>query len=541
MDLKDYERAKFDLADIIRAAQPLAGGAARDRLQQLLVKIAEDRFNLVFAGRFSRGKSSLMNAILRTDRLPMGIEPLTSVITTVGYGSREEARVRYRGSHLECEVPLAALPDYLTQRGNPGNARGVELADVRLPAEILRRGFRFVDTPGLGSPVEENSRTTEEFLPEADALVLVTSYDGPLSAEELRALRAAAGAGRRAFVVLNKHDLAAPPEREGVVRYVRELLARELGRDAPQMFSVSAREALAAQSAGDAARLSGSGVPQFAAELTRFLLEEKSDRLLARLRERLADQLGALPQSPGTRSLLERFAATDAGSQRGAAPEDPAPPWSRGCEICARVVDASFDFLSRFQYDLSVSRAEQEAHARRGGLCAVHTWHYESLASTHGLCTGYPALVERWAQQLHALAGSGASPARIAENIGAVLPGSEDCTLCRICAQAEAQAAGELAQRLERHAHAVGASLSLVCLPHLRSLLPRVRDPGVARAVLTHEALVLERLAEDMRRYAIKHEAVRRFLASEDELAAARRALAALAGHRHACVPRRAA
>ena len=72
---------------------------------------------------------------------------------------------------------------------------------MQLPAEFPRRGFHFVDTPGPGSAVEENIRTTESFLPEADAFLLVTSYESPLSDEEMRFFRAAASSPRRIFVV----------------------------------------------------------------------------------------------------------------------------------------------------------------------------------------------------------------------------------------------------------------------------------------------------------------------------------------------------
>src|SRR5271166_490769 len=98
------------------------------------------------------------------------------------------------------------LPKYITQEGNPGNTRGVKLAEVRLPAEILRRGFYFVDTPGLGSAISENTRTTEGFLPEGDAFLLVTSYDSPLSSEEIELVRSFAASSRPLFIALNKHD-----------------------------------------------------------------------------------------------------------------------------------------------------------------------------------------------------------------------------------------------------------------------------------------------------------------------------------------------
>lgn len=51
-----------------------------------MIRLAQDRFNLVTVGRFSRGKSSLMNALLETNRLPMGVVPITSVITMVQHG-----------------------------------------------------------------------------------------------------------------------------------------------------------------------------------------------------------------------------------------------------------------------------------------------------------------------------------------------------------------------------------------------------------------------------------------------------------------------
>jgi GTP-binding protein EngB required for normal cell division len=537
MDLRDYERTKFELADIVRAALALADKPLQERLQPLFVRIAEDRFNLVVAGRFSRGKSSLMNAILRTDRLPTGIVPLTSVITTVAYGSTEEARIRYRGSRLASEVPLGDLPAYVTQQGNPGNARGVEAAEVKLPAEILRRGFHFVDTPGLGSPVEANSRTTEEFLPEADALVLVTSYDGPLSEEELRVTRAACATGRRVFVALNKHDLVPQEARDEALRYARTVLERELGERAPAVFSVSAREAIEAARAGDAQRLAASGVPRLEGELTRFLLAEKSAQMVLHLCARLAEHLRAIPPSDARQSLSTRLADLMAQLPQGRggvseARTHPGLHAPRGCEICGHLVQVSFDFLAQFQYRLSASAAEQQANARQGGLCAAHTWQYASLASLHSLCTGYPALVERWAERLRALAASGGGPEALAADVGTALPRGERCALCRACAEAEGAAVRQLAARLEREESAL-ASLSLICLPHLSRLLAATGKDDVARALASREAAMLERLAEDMRRYAIKHDAVRRFLASDEELAAGRSALAALAGHRN--------
>jgi len=271
MDLRDYEQIKFQLAELLRPASAIDVRGTRrleNELQGLFSRLAEDRFNLAVVGRFSRGKTSIMNAVLGTDRLPTGIRPLTSVITTVAYGSSEKAVIHFHGLSIPQELPLAALSQFTTEQGNSGNHRRVRIAEVQLPVELLRRGFHFIDTPGLGSPIE-NARTTERFLPEAEAFVLVTSYEGPLSEEEVRFLHSAGVDGQLVFIVINKQDIASAAEREDALRYLREQLRGLLDRRIVGAFSVSARDGLAAKQKGDAGSLEASGASAFAAELVR--------------------------------------------------------------------------------------------------------------------------------------------------------------------------------------------------------------------------------------------------------------------------------
>lgn len=549
MDLREYERAKFELAELLRSVASLTKAQPREdqeQLRELFARLAEDRFNLVVVGRFSRGKTSLMNAILGTDRLPVGIVPLTSVITTVTYGSKEQVVIHYQERGLTSEVPLEALPEYVTQRHNPGNVRRVKTAEVKLPAEILRRGFYFIDTPGLGSPIPENTRTTEAFLPEADALLLVTSYESPLSEEERRILHAAAASARRAYVVLNKHDTVSAAERAEVLGYTREQLTAWFNQSAPQVFSVSARDGLAAKRARDMSCLAASGLPELETELVRFLLTEKSSQFLLRLCDRIEDWLRELSRVANTARLVEQICAL---SRRIARAQPSAALRSETliegstasdsllnfhpCEVCTRILDATFEFLRRYQYDLSVSPELQQRHAERGGLCSLHTWQYAFLAAPRDICTGYPALLDRLSAWFHGVALSTHSSDTVSSEIRGLIPTKETCDLCRVCAHTEAEAIASIAEHLKQKPDDGLNSLSAVCLPHLRGLIAAVDDTELARKLVAREALLLERLSEDMRRYATKHDAVRRFLASEEERNSSQRALLALAGLRN--------
>jgi translation elongation factor EF-Tu-like GTPase len=195
----------------------------------------------------------------------------------VSYGTTEQVVLRFHGSSLTSDVPLDLLPQYVTQDGNPGNIRGVKMAEVKLRAEILRRGFYFVDTPGLGSAIAENTLTTEAYLPEADAFLMVTSYESPLTEEEIRFLRSVASSARRIFVVLNKHDTMKSEDRQTIVSYVRNQLGAIFKEPTPQLFSVSAIEELNAKQSEDIKHLSASGIPALEEALVGFLLVEKEN------------------------------------------------------------------------------------------------------------------------------------------------------------------------------------------------------------------------------------------------------------------------
>jgi small GTP-binding protein len=541
MDLAEYERAKFQLAEVLRnsgAASSQLPQQTQDQVRELFSRLAEDRFNLVVVGRFSRGKTSLMNAVLGTDRLPTGIRPLTSVITTVTYGTKERAVIHLAGLGIPLEVPLSALPQYVTEEGNSGNHRRVTIAQVQLPVELLRRGFYFIDTPGLGSPIVENTRTTERFLPEADAFVLVTSYEGPLSEEELRFLRSATAAGQPAFVVVNKQDMVDADERGEALRYLREQLSGLLDGRGLGIFSLSARDGLIAKQRSDAAMLTASGVAAFEAQLVRYLITEKSREFLLRMCQRIADVLAGLPRRPETAAGSERLAALarQVGGARGSVvaavarnPDAAVGTQPRPCEICAQVTERIFEFLRKFQYDITVDPAKQAQLSERGGLCSFHTWLYEQMSSPQGTCVGYAGVLERWASRLSAFATppaeSGATRRQLALDTG-------PCVCCDARVMAETTAVNTVAGRLRAMPDQALAALSDICLPHLRLVSAALGDHPVAARLLARQGALLQRMADNLRRYALKHDGLRRYLASDEEEKAAERALMMLAGHR---------
>jgi GTP-binding protein EngB required for normal cell division len=546
--LRNYESIKFELAALIREASSAAWLAKQEVLQRnfqdLLKRLAEDRFYLTFAGQFSRGKTTLMNAMLGMDRLPTGALPVTSVITAVSYNTRERVVMRFQNSNLSREVPLSELSEWVTEQGNPGNQKKIEMAEVQIPAELLRRGAFFVDTPGLGSAVIENTETTNRFLPHIDALVLVTSFDVPLSHEEMSFLRRARDLHRKVFVVINKLDVCPPHQQDEVLAFIRARLAGEASLDEVPLFPVSASEALAAKLAGDPARLERSGLPLFERPLLSYLITDKARDFLRSTFDRIASLL-AFPEVPGLQELEDRLEEVRSKvpyepryethvreNQATGAVEVSTPQSLRisRCFVCERMADETFKFMSRFQYELSHSRDKQLFHASRSGFCALHSREYARLASPQGIASGYPNTLLSVAERLRSLLGIDGLRDDWKSDLERLMPSREKCQACTVVAECERGVVERFVREYQETERKSDFEVPCVCLRHLEAIMEATAEPDLAIRLILHSVAVLQRTAENLERYALRHGGLHMELVTKEELEAPEKGLGLLVG-----------
>jgi GTP-binding protein EngB required for normal cell division len=285
--LRFYTKTKLALAAQLRALREMLkqrGSEMRlNQCDELMGKLAEDCFTLAVLGQFKRGKSSLMNAIVGRELLPVGVLPLTSAITILRYGPKERLLIRREDMDLPFpqEFPVGQLAEFVTEKKNPGNSKRLKTACVELPAPFLRRGLEFVDTPGIGSAIEANTITTLKFLPECDAALFVTSVDSPFTSGELEFLENIRRHVRKIFFVVNKTDLLGADERREVLDFVGDTIRKQMDTDDVKVFSVSSRLGLAAKLSGDWLDGLESGLSELENALARFLSGEKASVFLA--------------------------------------------------------------------------------------------------------------------------------------------------------------------------------------------------------------------------------------------------------------------
>ncbi|MBX3378083.1 MAG: dynamin family protein [Phycisphaeraceae bacterium] len=179
--------------------------------------------DIAVLGQFKSGKSSLLNALLADDILPVGVLPVTAVITRLRPGPQPAASItRLDGAHID--IPLHTAADYIAESANPENAKGVSAVDISTPNLADLPGIRLVDTPGLGSIHAHNTQSTLDWLPSVALALVAISVERPLSEEDLRLIRTLQPIASRVVVVLTKTDLLT----EAQVRQVRDFIAPRL-------------------------------------------------------------------------------------------------------------------------------------------------------------------------------------------------------------------------------------------------------------------------------------------------------------------------
>ena len=231
------EHAAFTLAAEIVQRFELADLAPLVRA----IRQQEEKRELSLAvfGRFNTGKSSFLNQLIGRPLLPVGVVPVTSVVTEMTYGSEERAEAVMLDGTVR-PIAVEAIGGHISEAENPRNAKGVDVVRVYLPSLARFRGLRFVDTPGLESLFRHNTEASLAWSPNVDLALVAVGADSPLTEQDRELLTRLGQFTPNLAVLLTKIDTLEPEGRREVEAYVESRLREEFAGPVP-VFPVSIR------------------------------------------------------------------------------------------------------------------------------------------------------------------------------------------------------------------------------------------------------------------------------------------------------------
>lgn len=204
----------------------------RSVLTMILDRLEDKSFEIAVFGRVSSGKSSLLNAVLGTYVLPVGVTPITAVPTRIAYSENAAVTVWFADKSPK-QFSLSELSEFVTEQRNPGNDRHVSRVLVHLSSAQLREGIVLVDTPGLGSLAISGAAETRAYMPHCDLGAVLIDAASSITPDDLQTIQALYEIGTPAIVLLSKADLLNPGDATRLLAYTRRQIASALGVDIP--------------------------------------------------------------------------------------------------------------------------------------------------------------------------------------------------------------------------------------------------------------------------------------------------------------------
>lgn len=307
------------LGEIAALADETGDADSARRVREELDVVYSQAARVVVVGEKKRGKSSLINALLRRPGLlPVDSDIATSVHITVFAAPAEQALVVDETHPEGFRIPLAQVAEYaaLNPKTMEMTYPGVREVSIGLPDPLLEAGLDLVDTPGVGGLVAGHAALTLAALSMADALLFVVNGHTELTRSECEFLTRATE--RIASVVFVLAQVDKYPKWQQTLAANQKLIIEHAPRFASspwcQVSSRNRLDALGEAADGHAERAARleqrSGFAALEAELTR--------RIAGRAAELRAQNAAFV-----ARRVLDKLTA-DAEQRRQSLAKDPA-------------------------------------------------------------------------------------------------------------------------------------------------------------------------------------------------------------------------
>lgn len=202
--------------------------------------LEKGEFNLAVCGKVKNGKSSLINALIGRELLPVCTDVATSRVFKISHSNEEKFYVVY-GNGDRKEISQDELATYgsqavINKEGEADIEKTISYIQVFTPMDFLPEGVSMIDTPGIGSTYPHHTAITKQYIKQADAAMFVMNPT-PLEDIEVDFLKEIVSVTPGILFVTTKIDQNGNDSVEESLKRNRQIIETAVGSELP--FGIS--------------------------------------------------------------------------------------------------------------------------------------------------------------------------------------------------------------------------------------------------------------------------------------------------------------
>ena len=223
--------------------------ATKHRLEKqvsaIIAKQNDNLLNISVIGEFSTGKSSFINALVGYELLAVNvIQGTTVAITIIEYSEQFSITLTdFLGKSLKI---IFKSIDSLRQQlhiytTDAAYAKKIDYVTVTLPSDILKNGYRIIDTPGTNSLELWHEEVTCRAIRElSDLSIILTDATQAMPATLVSFLDNTLGDSVESCAfVANKIDRIGDKERDGIIKFIGNKICQSFDIENPMVLPFS--------------------------------------------------------------------------------------------------------------------------------------------------------------------------------------------------------------------------------------------------------------------------------------------------------------
>ena len=198
-------------------AQELGQQNILNGLNAIQKRASQQNANLLIplVGEFSSGKTTLLNALTDSKKLETATKPTTATIYEIHFGCNK------------CEANVVLSDGQVAHFDDLGELKNDQLSDAQIVTVFdtstkVPSSTILVDTPGLSSPVVKHRQVLVDFLPSADAILLVVDINQQVTRSLTDFIDMIKLSKRPVYIVLTKSDTKSASEIEAAKQYIAD-------------------------------------------------------------------------------------------------------------------------------------------------------------------------------------------------------------------------------------------------------------------------------------------------------------------------------